>query len=61
MKLVVDIPQDIYELCKRDKLHYEQAELLEKQVANSTPLEKVLEDIKAEMKQEKTDTQKHSL
>ena len=48
-KYVIDIPQDIYELCKRDKLHYEQAELLENQVANATPLEEVLDDIKAEI------------
>lgn len=38
MKLIIEIPEEIYELCKRDKLHYEDASLLEYSVANGTPL-----------------------
>ena len=40
MELVIKIPKEIYELCKRDKLHYEDASLLEYSVANGTPLPK---------------------
>lgn len=40
IELVIKIPKEIYELCKRDKLHYEDASLLEYLVVNGTPLPK---------------------
>ena len=53
-KYVIDISKEIVDLCKRDKLHFEPlAELLENQVANATPLDQVLEEIKGEIEKEK--------
>ena len=38
MKIVIDIPEDIYDRCREYKLHCGEAEVLEGAVANGAPL-----------------------
>ena len=47
MKIVIDIPEEKYKLCKR--LKSSERNELQEVVANGTPFEKELEDIKAEL------------
>ena len=46
MKLIIDIPEEIYERCRKYELHCGEAEVLEGAVANSTPLNEVLDKIR---------------
>ena len=40
MKIVIDIPEEIYERCRKYELHCGEAEVLEGVVANGTPIPK---------------------
>ena len=51
VKLIIEIPKDIYERCKEYKLWSYDAETLEGAVARSTPLD----DVKAEIAKISTD------
>lgn len=51
VKLVIEIPKDIYARCKEYKLWSYDAETLEGAVATSKPLSEVLGEIKAEIKE----------
>lgn len=45
MKIVIDVPEEIYERCRKYILHCGEAEVLEGAVANGTPLEKIRDEI----------------
>ena len=51
MKLVIDIPQKEYERAKNGEWN---CTIINKAVTDATPLEEVLEDIKAELKEDIT-------
>lgn len=58
IKLVIEIPKDIYARCKEYKLWSYDAETLEGAVATSKPLSEVLDEIKAEIKEHRDNWEK---
>ena len=50
VKLIIEIPKEIYERCKEYKLWSYDAETLEGAVATSKPLSEVVADVKADIR-----------